>query len=133
MCHIKGCKILGVMFTFIVRKLYCCGSERQNMSFRLVDLVNEVIVIYILKITFLLYSDQVLFNGMPEPLAKALLLLSCWKEVPSSHHRIMVQIKLHKQSTQTQSQAHSNRSANTSFPYYLYLHHSHIKGSVLVC
>ena len=56
---------------------------------------------------------------MPEPLAKAFLLLSYWKEVPSSQHRIMVQIKLHKQSTQTQSQAHSNCSANTSFPYYL--------------
>ena len=40
------------------------------MSFRLVDLVNEVIFIYILKITFLLYNAQILFIGMPEPLAK---------------------------------------------------------------
>ena len=31
------------------------------MSLRLVDLVNEVIFIDILKITFLLYNNQILF------------------------------------------------------------------------
>ena len=61
------------------------------------DSVNEMIFMHTLKITFLLYNDspndQILFHGRSEPLARALLLLSCQKEVPSSHRRIMVQIK----------------------------------------